>query len=132
MYSVGIIGFGYVGSAIASGFSLCADIKVYDLDERKATHTFAEVVNSDFVFVCVPTPMKKVKGWEIVLTIMDSVFRDISKANERTDNIFIIKSTIIPGTTQRYINEHDPQMKNCNLQNILSYFRCCPYIHVSI
>ena len=106
MHSVGIIGNGFVGSAIASGFSLCAEIKIYDLDERRATHSFAEVVNSDFVFVCVPTPMKNVKGGEIDLSIMDSVFSDISKANERSDNVCVIKSTIIPGTTQRYIDKH--------------------------
>ena len=106
VFSVGIIGNGFVGSSVAAGFSLCTDIKIYDTDGRKATHKFADVVNSDFVFVCVPTPMKLAEGGEIVLSIMNSVFNDISRVNKREDNVVIIKSTIIPGTTQKYINEH--------------------------
>ena len=53
MKNVGIIGNGFVGSAIASG--LHANVKIYDSDERKCTHTFDEVVNeSEFIFVGVP------------------------------------------------------------------------------
>ena len=57
MQTLGIIGNGFVGSAVASGFSLHADIKIYDIDARNSTHSFLEVIESDFVFVCVPTPM---------------------------------------------------------------------------
>ena len=106
MYSLGIVGNGFVGSSIAAGFSLHSEVKIYDVDVRKSTHSFLEVVNSDYVFVAVPTPMKKVKGAGIDLSIMDSVFEDISKANERKDNIIIIKSTITPGTVEKYVKEY--------------------------
>ena len=106
MYNVGIIGNGFVGSAMAAGFSLHANIKIYDVDPGKSTHSFLEVVNSDYVFVAVPTPMKNIKGGGIDLSIMDSVFNNITRANERNDNVIIIKSTVIPGTVEKYINRY--------------------------
>ena len=104
MYDIGIVGNGFVGSAIASGFSLHSNIKIYDIDPNKSTHTLSEVVNtSKFVFVSVPTPMKGVLGGKIDTTIMWSVFDNISKINERKDNIFIVKSTVTPGTVEGLI-----------------------------
>ena len=63
MYKIGIVGRGFVGSAVEFGFSPqtgCdgVDVKIYDKDESKATHTMSEVVNdSDVIFVSVPTPV---------------------------------------------------------------------------
>lgn len=108
MKSIGIIGNGFVGSAIVSGFSLHADIKIYDAKPELSTHTLSEVVNKcQYVFIGVPTPMKTVTGGEIVLDIMDSVFNDIVTVPKDDgfsyDNVvFIIKSTVIPGTVEKY------------------------------
>jgi len=106
--NIGIIGNGFVGSAIVSGFMLSVDeVKIFDVDEKRATHTFEETVNaSDFIFVCVPTPMKSVEGGKIDLSIMDRVISDISRVNNRSDNIVIIKSTVIPGTVESYIKRY--------------------------
>ena len=107
MKNVGIIGNGFVGSAIASGFGLHADVKVYDADERRSTHSFEEVVNnSEFVFVSVPTPMNIAEGGEIDLTILDEVMERIQKENKKHDNIIIVKSTAVPGTTLKYIERY--------------------------
>ena len=58
---IGIIGKGFVGSAVQFGFSsrvgVDVDIKVYDKDQSKSTHTLQEVVvGSDIIFLSVPTP----------------------------------------------------------------------------
>ena len=103
---VGIIGNGFVGSAIAAGFGLHADIKIYDKNPVKNLNSFEETVDSDFVFVCVPTPMTSALGGEIDLTIINSVFDDITKINKRNDNIFIVKSTVIPGTMENLIEKY--------------------------
>ena len=104
MRNIGIIGHGFVGTAIVHGFSLHADIKIYDKDSTKSTHTINEVVNdSDFVFIGVPTPMTNVAGGEIDLSIMDSVMQEINEIYEGSDTIFIIKSTVVPGTVEKYI-----------------------------
>jgi UDPglucose 6-dehydrogenase len=107
MYTVGIVGNGFVGSSIASGFSLCTDIKIFDIDPRKSTHTLLEVVDCDFVFVSVPTPMRNIRGGNIDLSIMDGTFKQISEINKRDDNVFIIKSTVIPGGVEKYINTYE-------------------------
>lgn len=110
MKTLGIIGNGFVGSSVAFGFSLTADVKIYDVDARKSTHTFKEVVDCDIVFVCVPTPMS-LQNRSIDLSIMDEVFEDISNINRRDDNIFIIKSTTTPGSIETYIDKY----KNLNI-----------------
>ena len=66
MYDIGIVGNGFVGSAIASGFSLHSNIKIHDVDPNKSTHSLAEVVNTSkfiFVSVCVVVCMCMRKPW---------------------------------------------------------------------
>jgi nucleotide sugar dehydrogenase len=104
MSTIGVIGNGFVGSAIVAGFLLHVDeILIYDTDKSLCTHTLEETLNgADVIFVCVPTPMLTETGGRIDLTIMDSVFKTIDELNKRKDNIFVIKSTVVPGTTEKY------------------------------
>jgi len=117
MSTIGIIGNGFVGSAIVSGFLLHVDdILIYDKDDRRSTHTLKDTVNgSDVIFICVPTPMTDVLGGKIDLSIVDSVFEEISSVPKDDDfsyeNVtFVIKSTVTPGTTERYISRY-PNMR---------------------
>ena len=45
--NVGIIGRGFVGNAIFQGLNHYYDMKVYDVDSKKSTHEFNEVINCD-------------------------------------------------------------------------------------
>ena len=72
-YRVGIIGFGFVGESQAFAFAPVADIKVYDVDEVKRTHTLEETLSQDFVFVCLPTQMKNLLTM-ILLEMRSMVF----------------------------------------------------------
>jgi len=107
MYTIGVIGNGFVGSAVISGFSLHSkDIKIYDVDPQRSTHSFEDTVRkSDFVFVSVPTPMTGGLGGKIDLSILDSVFEKINKTRGSSNPIFILKSTVIPGTVERLVKE---------------------------
>lgn len=101
---IGIIGKGFVGSAVEFGFSAQtggnSEIRIYDKDSSKATHSLHETVNeSDYIFLSVPTPAK-IDGSND-LSILESVLYDIDAVNERIDNIILIRSTVIPGTTNR-------------------------------
>ena len=58
-YTVGVIGNGFVGESQAFAFSPTSEVKIYDKNPLKSTHTLEETCQSDFVFVAVPTPMKK-------------------------------------------------------------------------
>ena len=50
--------------------------------------------------------MRNVRGGEIDLGIMDTVVGEINDANRRNDNVIIIKSTIVPGTVERYAEKY--------------------------
>jgi len=103
-YNIGIIGNGFVGAATVNGFSLHANVRIYDVNPKLSIDTLEDAVcKSDFIFICVPTPMSLDTG-RIDLTIIRNVFDNIIKLNTRNDNIFIIKSTVIPGTIEELIS----------------------------
>ncbi len=102
MRILGIVGFGFVGTAIQHGFAQSADFRIFDVDARRSTHTLSEVVQeSDVVFVCLPTPMTEATG-EVDLSIIkeavESIWRIATWNN--CSPIVVIKSTVIPGTTE--------------------------------
>ena len=57
MQKVGIIGNGFVGNSIAFGFSPTHDVKVHDKDSRRNMNTIEEVLECDYIFVAVETPL---------------------------------------------------------------------------
>ncbi len=102
-YKIGVIGHGYVGESQSFAFSPSFDVRVYDKDSLKSTHSLNEVLDSDFIFVCVPTPMKKDGSQD--LSFVESFFK-----TAKDGPIYIIKSTIIPGTTN-LLNEKFKNLK---------------------
>ena len=112
--NIGIVGNGFVGSAIAHGFSLWAKLRIYDKNQKLSTHSLKDVVQkSEIVFVCVPTPMDTSDANKIDLSILDSVMADIHNYNDNYDGkntVIVIKSTVIPGTTKKYEKMY-PTMK---------------------
>ena len=100
---IGVIGNGFVGGAVKFGFSpqvgCDAEVRVYDKNPSKSTHTLEETVNeSDFIFLSVPTPANK--DGSINLDILDGALNDIDKIHTREKtNAILIRSTVIPGTT---------------------------------
>jgi len=102
---IGIVGAGFVGGAIARGFALTADVKIYDKDPKISPHFFEDVCKSEFIFLCLPTPMTHVEGGEADLSIVRSVCKELEKYN--TQAICIIKSTVPIGTTRKLNEEFD-------------------------
>lgn len=101
--NIGIIGNGFVGSAVEFGFSAqtnCdAIVRVYDKNPARSVHTLDETVNkSDFIFVSVPTPSNLDGSMNV--RILESALMDIQRVNKRK-NIILIRSTILPGTTTK-------------------------------
>jgi UDPglucose 6-dehydrogenase len=101
--NIGIVGKGFVGSAVQHGFSpnvgCDAEVRIYDKDPSRSLHSLDETINkSDFVFVSVPTPSKK--NGSADLTILESVLSDIADVCTSQETIILIRSTIIPGTTR--------------------------------
>ena len=104
MKKIGIIGRGFVGSAVEFGFSAqtgCdAIVKVYDKNPKLSQHSLEETVNeSEFIFLSVPTPSNA--DGSINLDILKKALHDINKVNH-SQNIILIRSTIVPGTTRGF------------------------------
>lgn len=110
---IGIVGKGFVGSAVLHGFSSAVgcdvETKVYDKDPLKSQHSLTETVNdSDFVFISVPTPSKKDGSMDI--TILESAIQDIADVSKNSKTIFLIRSTITPGST-KYLQSKFPNLR---------------------
>jgi len=99
---LGIIGYGIVGQALAYGFSQPEIKDKYQIryyDKYKESESLEQVVGkSEFIFICLPTPMKQDESG-IDLTIIEELIKEITKLTDNTDKIIVIKSTVIPGTT---------------------------------
>ena len=98
---IGVVGNGFVGGAVKFGFSpqvgCDAEVRVYDKNPIKSTHTLEETVNeSDFIFLSVPTPANE--DGSINLDILTDALNDIDDVSEK-DNYILIRSTVVPGTT---------------------------------
>ncbi len=114
---IGICGMGFVGKAVYYGFrDLVEDIYVYDVNPNAFDFLKKEyfnvkhpirsnisglVINSDIIFVCVPTPTD-LENFKIDTSIVENVVKELSYSIEHECHrpTVIIKSTIIPGTTE--------------------------------
>ena len=86
MKKIGIIGRGFVGSAVEFGFSAqtgcSAIVKVYDKDSRLSSNSLDETVNtSDYIFVSVPTPSNQ--DGSINLDVLEEVLESLNDINIR-------------------------------------------------
>jgi len=107
---IGIIGQGYVGSAIKTGFDGFYNIETYDkYDEEKSTYGLPDMVSEcEVIFVCVPTPMNK--NGSCNTEVVESVVKEIDELSNKKI-IVVIKSTVPPGTTERLHKKY----KNLNV-----------------
>ena len=105
---IGIVGQGYVGTAVKEVFSKHYDVDTYDLDKDKCSVDYLEdlVELTNIIFVCVPTPMKKDGSCDT--SIVEAVVKDINDmvvSRNVSGRIVAIKSTIPTGTTNRLNKE---------------------------
>jgi UDPglucose 6-dehydrogenase len=107
MNKVGIIGYGFVGEATAKGFATSKENEVFWYDKfKESPNTLEEVVEkSEFIFICLPTPMfRDYSGQDI--TIVEGVIEEIASKLVGTQKVLIIKSTVLPGTTQKFQDKY--------------------------
>jgi len=100
---VGVVGQGFVGTAVYEGLKKHHNLFCYDKNEEVNIKR-GGVANlpilarhSDIIFVCVPTPMTQ--DGECYTGYVEEVVAELDEWTE--DKIVVIKSTIIPGTTAR-------------------------------
>lgn len=101
---VGIIGGGFVGRAVARGFlEHSREVRIFDTDPARATHSLRETWQSDFVFVCVPTPaMPDGKPNCSIVTAAIHAYAELAADDwprEIPKPAIVIRSTVRPGFT---------------------------------
>lgn len=99
--TVGVIGKGVVGSAVARTWMEHAEVRCYDLDRTRRSHNWLEVIVCDYVFLCLPTPADPDgrPNLDAIETICGRLkgYQDIGG--------LILKSTVPIGTT-RWLADH--------------------------
>lgn len=105
-YKFGVMGYGFLGTALVHGFGLHADIKIFDkfkdYDSLEDTVKHAEVM-----WMCLPTPMNMQTG-AIDLSILDENLKDIHDLIDESEprKVVVIKSTVVPGTTRAFAEKY--------------------------
>lgn len=96
---IGIIGWGAVGSAVGEGFKMLGH--TVTRHDPKFNTSIDEVMDSEIVYICVPTP--EGKNGECDLSIVYETITNLKKLNY--SGVIALKSTSIPGTTQTIIDK---------------------------
>jgi len=102
--TVGIVGQGFVGTAIREGFKNAINIETYDkfksdLSTCKSLEELSRKAN--IIFICLPTPMRPDGSCD--LSIVSGAISNLEGYNN--NNVAVIKSTIPPGTTKKFNQE---------------------------
>ncbi len=103
---IGIIGLGYVGSAILNSISDRFGMEIVIIDPDKGhTSTYNDLVGAEAVFVCVPTPRSKSGNCDA--SILKDVLDKLHKI--RYTGVIISKCTAPPNVYQK-LNEQYPNL----------------------
>ena len=104
--NIGIIGQGFVGNAVYQKLKKYYKVFTYDVKVKLCNSDLETILERcKIIFVCLPTPMNK--DGSCNLDILDNTLKEINKASRDVDGrIVIIKSTIIPGSTDKFQTEY--------------------------
>ena len=103
---IGIVGQGFVGTAVNEGLAKHFNIETYDIAKNSTCKSLEELSSkSDVVFVCLPTPMNK--DGSCYLGIVESVLEELNVLQHHdgigyATKTVVVKSTIPPGTTKKW------------------------------
>lgn len=101
MLNLGIIGKGFVGSAVANGFD--KDCEQIIVDPKYTDNTLEDVLDCKLIFVCVPTPVADDGSCDT--TIANEVLAELHRLQYK--GVVVIKSTIIPDYLHEFKKTYD-------------------------
>jgi|TARA_B100000085_G_scaffold177109_1_gene161390 UDPglucose 6-dehydrogenase len=125
MKTVGIIGNGFVGNAIHQNLKDRVEVKVYDVDHDRSPNTKEDVLDCDYIFICLPTPMTE--GGNCDVSYLAEFFKELPTSVKGT---FVIKSTVPIGFS-RYLASakwnlkivHNPEFLTAN-NSVEDFINC--------
>lgn len=99
--NIGIIGQGFVGNAVYQSFKNFFKVYTYDVITELCNSSYGDLIeNCKIIFICIPTPMNSNGSCNVEL-----VREVLIKLNNDTNAIVVNKSTVIPGTTEKFNKE---------------------------
>jgi len=101
-FKAGIMGVGIVGGSLRDYFEKQGR-EIFLYDSGKNLGSLNEVNQGDVIFICVPTPFEKERGFDLS-------FVERACQNIKGEKIVVIKSTVIPGSTEK-LQEKYPHHK---------------------
>ena len=100
---IGIIGQGFVGNAVYQKFKNYYEVLTFDLKAKLCNSTYEEVHrNCHTIFFCLPTPMNKDGSCHLKLVEKQLYELNESCKEDYIKKLVIIKSTVPPGTTNKW------------------------------
>lgn len=105
---IGIIGLGYVGSAIA--WAHRSDVVVVRDPKLKDSADLHEFNDCDAVYICVPSP--STEDGHCDTSILESVLKELTFANIAKDKVLISKVTAPPSVYARLLEQY-PNLVHC-------------------
>lgn len=97
MNTIGVIGLGYVGTAVQKGFERNNNVVTYDIVKECTENSIGSLAKkAQIIFIAVPTPMD-VNG-QCNTDIVNTVLQEIAETDTYHTCICVIKSTVTPGT----------------------------------
>lgn len=104
---LGIVGAGVVGGAYARAYSGFCEVRVYDVMPERATHPLPAVLDSDLIFVCLPTPARG-DGRGLDTSATEEFFANTPYPREGRfkDRCFVLRSTVLVGFTRQMAEKH--------------------------
>ncbi len=94
-YKIGIIGLGYVGGALRHWFRRRPGVSLFLYDKYKKIGSPKEINKADIIFISVPTPYHRKDGYDDTAVVE-------SLRNLKSPKVIVLKSTITPGSTERF------------------------------
>lgn len=116
---IGIIGVGMVGTPMARyfqevrGYRKGENLFLYDIDPKKGC--FDDVNRAEVVFIAVPTP--RAPDGTADVSAVESAFRALNG-----EKIVVIKSTVPPGTSERFQAQYPQHRVLFNPENLTERF----------
>ena len=102
--NIGLIGYGFVGQAMDSTFKKHTKVTIYDKYQNEHSD-ISGIIDSEICFVAVPTPSCN-NGYD--LSALNDVLTCLTQVSYT--GIVVIKSTVLPGTTRKFIRDY-PSLK---------------------
>lgn len=100
---IGIIGFGFVGSAINNYF-INKDCIIYKYDKYKNLDKFEDVLKSDIIYISVPTVYDTCKKEYDLNPLIENLEK---LGNNKYNNPILIKSTLLPFTSENLATKYN-------------------------